>query len=271
MPNTEKTSSETQIESGQSQIISGSDSSHESKQKTFHKKWLLVIVGALAVLFIIGGVLGYLFINSAMMPNLVGLTPVDAQKSIQDISDKWTINFVDEEGRSVIIEELDYVVGFYYDTYEVKSTEPRAGSKLYKSDAFQMITITIGMTEEAREAQILSDEEQAQKKKVKREALIQTTKEDIIGNGWSQVDINDEGYVVDIKIYSNHMIQGITFEGEIITEKEAVHKRQEIWAEGLAYDFGSAVILTLYNSDGSIYDTASVSEKVHYPESLFKD
>jgi len=124
------------------------DVSMPEKQPLYKKRWAQAVALCVVLAVIAGCVVAYqmkkaadeeqAFIEAQVeMPDIVGLSPEEAQILIREASENWVIHFTTDDGTAL---DSDLAP---YRSYQVVSTDPTAGKTLDNRDTSQEITVAI--------------------------------------------------------------------------------------------------------------------------------
>ena len=164
------------------------------------------------------------------MPDIRGMAPSEAHEELLDVSESWAVVFVTDEGESVAVETLED-----YGGYEVKETEPSAGTFLGRSDESACIQVTIGKTEETL--------------KQERQAIIDAEIADSLANGFEREEYEDGGTYVLFKAYSSESVSAGYYMQAPIVEGDS---NVELYRT-MAAQLKSSVLCACYTQDGYLY------------------
>lgn len=210
-------------EQGEGSKKNSSDAEHRSLSK---KPIVIAAAAILGVAAIVAMVFNIVMVG---MPDICGMVPSEAYEELLDVSESWAVEFVTDEGESVATESLGDYAG-----YEVKETEPGAGTFLGRSDESICIRVTIGKTEETL--------------KQERQAIIDAEIANSLENGCEREEYEDGGTYVLFRAYDfEPAIRGDG--GYFYIPSEEEDSNIELYRE-MANQLGSSVIVASYTKDG---------------------
>lgn len=199
----------------------------DTRRRSLNRRFIAIVAAvALGVVAVAAIAFNVLVIG---MPDIRGMAPNEAYEELLDASESWAVEFVIDEGESVAVESLGD-----YGGYEVKETEPSAGTFLGRGDESVCIQVTIGKTEETL--------------KQERQAIIDAEIADSLENGYEREEYEDGGTYVLFRVYdSEPAIRGDG--GYFYIPSEEEDSNIELYRE-MANQLGSSVIVASYTKDG---------------------
>ena len=203
-----------------------SESPSNTKHRGLNKKHIAIVAAAVFGVVAIAAII----FNALMvgMPDIRGMVPSEAHEELLDVSESWAVEFVTDEGESVAVESLED-----YSGYEVKETDPSAGTFLGRSDESVCTQVTIGKTEETL--------------KQERQAIIDAEIADSLANGFEREEYEDGGTYVLFKAYGSEPAIGGGRYFYIPSEED--DPDIELYRE-MANQLRSSVIAASYTKDG---------------------
>lgn len=204
------------------------ESPNNTKHRSLNKKYIAIVAAAVfGVVAIAATIFNALMVG---MPDIHGMVPSEAHEELLDVSESWAVEFVTDEGESVAVESLED-----YGGYEVKETEPSAGTFLGRSDESACILVTIGKTEETLQQE--------------RQAIIDAEIADSLANGFEREEYEDGGTYVLFKAYGSESIPAGYYMSAPTVEGDSSVELYRTMAAQLK----SSVLCACYTQDGYLY------------------
>lgn len=198
----------------------------DTRRRSLNRRFIAIVAAvALGVVAVAAIAFNVLVIG---MPDIRGMAPNEAYEELLDASESWAVEFVIDEGESVAVESLKD-----YGGYEVKETEPSAGTFLGRNDESVRIQVTIGKTEETL--------------KQERQAIIDAEIADSLANGFEREEYEDGGTYVLFRAYDSESAIGGDRYFYISSEED--DPDIELYRE-MAGRLRSSVIAACYTEDG---------------------
>lgn len=199
-----------------------------TKYQNLNKKFIAVVV----TFVVCAAIIGVTIFNNLMvgMPEICGMVPSEANEELLGLSESWAVEYATDEGEEVTIESLEDYVG-----YEVKETEPNAGTLLSRSDESARIQVTIGKTEETLRKE--------------RQAIIDAEIADSLANGFEREEHEDGGSYVLFRAYRS---DPVPMDGSYYpppTDFEGDDSNVGLY-RNMAATLRSSVICACYTQDG---------------------